>query len=340
MLAYLLYFQFPFVYLLALTMGLVVYGSDFDGISGWLYVLPLILYAVIHKRVWRMRFKLDAAGRLVWIVGAVTGLVVYAPLHMHYWDEHSISQALWIALLGTCSYATSVMAAARVIEDKIPVNRGAAALAFIGLAWLTALQYPMAVFFFLALLFILAAIWVVPMESAQREQPREPALGDPIAKYTIFMVVIDISCVIWDFEVNTQWALYIALAFFAAAAGFYTRHSDFKSDKLEQTVYIVAAVNFIAAVIWPPYLLWVVHGVVVGFCLGYLLPAAMASASSYNPGGATMGWIGWFFWAMVLSNAWYANLQWAASRLIVALPFVLLAMFYLRFKISVSRYHA
>jgi hypothetical protein len=50
MLAYLLYFQFPFVYLLALTMGLVVYGSDFDGISGWLYVLPLILYAVIHKR--------------------------------------------------------------------------------------------------------------------------------------------------------------------------------------------------------------------------------------------------------------------------------------------------
>ena len=36
MLAYVLYFQFAFMYLLALVTGLVVYGSDFDSITGWL----------------------------------------------------------------------------------------------------------------------------------------------------------------------------------------------------------------------------------------------------------------------------------------------------------------
>ena len=43
----------------------------------------------------------------------------------------------------------------------------------------------------------------------------------------------------------------------------------------------------------------------------------------------SLGWTVWFFMGLVLSNAWYANLQWAATRLILILPFAVLGILYL-----------
>ena len=144
MLAQVLYFQFPFVYLLALVMGLVVYGSDFDSITGWLYVIPLIVLTVSHRRLWSRRFNLSSPKwlRVVCAFGALCALFVYAPLHMNYWDEHSVSQAVWMALLGVFSYLISVAAATTISVQKASCRHCApGALALIGIFWLFAFYY-------------------------------------------------------------------------------------------------------------------------------------------------------------------------------------------------------
>jgi hypothetical protein len=330
------------MYLLMVVMGLVVYGSDFDSITGWLYVAPLILIAIVHKWVWSRRFKLssDDTAKFICASAAVAGVIGYAPLHMNYWDEHSVSQAVWLAILGVCSYLISVMAAAKISEQKT-FCRGCAsgALALIGVIWLLAIEYPMIVWFFLGLIFIVSLLWFSPLPSKQQqESAKDTSQTDVIAKYTILLLAIDISSVIWDYQVNTAWAFYVGAVFIAAALGFYLRFAD-HSDKFEQTAYIAAIVNFTLACVWPAYLLWGVHVVVAGLCMGYLLPHAISRSGGEGGLRLSFGWMVWFFMGLVLSNAWYANLQWAFTRLIVVLPFVLLGFLYLKVRLAALKHH-
>ena len=339
MLNHLLYFQFPFMYLLALVMGLVVYGSDFDGITGWLYLAPLLLLTILHRRLWAMRLTMASgnATTLVSAIGIVVGIWVYTPLHMNYWDEHSLNQAVGMAILGVCSYLLSVVGAVKINNQPTSCPRCAiAALAIIGALWWPAVYYPMIVVLFLVIVFIIAAIWSRPLisaalVSASAEKSKDTFAVDVIARYAVFILAIDISSVIWDFQVNTEWALYVSISFMAAAVGNYLK-SSCRSGRAEQTVYALALVNFMIAVVWPPYLLWIAHAALAGIALGYLLPNAMSQSDSPTHSIWSMGWTVWFFMGLAMSNAWYANLQWAATRLVLLLPFVLLAIGYIIFR--------
>ncbi len=338
------------MYLWVLVTGLVVYGSDFNSITGWLYVTPLIVLAVFHKWVWSRRFSLCSPNtvRIISVIAVLVALLVYTPLHMDYWDEHSVTQALWMALLGVCSYLISVIAATEISSQNSPCRRCASgALALIGVFWLFALYYPMIVLFFLGLLFVVSMVWFNPQQSEQKVTTMDNLQSDIIAKYTLFVLAIDIGCVIWDHQVNTTWAYFIGGVFIAAALGFYIKLAD-HSERLEQPVYIVAIINFTLAIIWPVYTLWSLHAIVVGLCMGYLLPQAI-SQSGYNQPSynqpefkenprLSMGWMVWIFLGLVLSNAWYANLQWAFTRLIVILPFVILGILYVRYRFAALKH--
>ncbi|WP_455212113.1 hypothetical protein [Kaarinaea lacus] len=341
MLIHVLYFQFAFMYLLALVMGLVVYGSDFDSITGWLYVIPLIVITVLHKQVWSRRFELRSANtiRIISIIGALAALFAYAPLHMNYWDEHSITQALWLALLGMCSYLINVIAAAEIgVRNSFCRYCAPGALALIGVFWLFALVYPMIIWFFLGLLFIVSMLWFIPQHAENKETSSDISHADVIAKYAVFVLAIDIGCIIWDHQVNTAWAFYIGAVFMAGAVGFYIKLAK-NSELLEKVAYTAAVVNFALAVIWPVYLLWGLHAIVAGLCLGYLLPHAISQRGYQDHLRVYLGWSVWFFMGLVLSNAWYANLQWAFTRLIVLLPFVVLGLLYMTYRFAASKHH-
>ena len=342
MLAHVLYFQFAFMYLLALVMGLVVYGSDFDSITGWLYVTPLIVLAVFHKQVWPRRFKLISQNkvRAISFIAVIAALFAYTPLHMSYWDEHSISQAVWIALLGVCSYFISVIGAVQINAENASCRYCApGALALIGVFWLFSLYFPMIVLLFLGLLFVVSLMWFNPVQPNLMGNPAESSQTDIIAKYAVFMLAIDIGCIIWDYQVNSAWGLYVGAVFMAGAVGFYVKLAD-DSEKFEQTVYILAIGNFILAAIWPAFILWSLHALVAGLCMGYLLPRAI-SRSGYKEGPrVTLGWTAWVFIGLALSNAWYANLQWAFTRLIVVLPFAVLGIFYLKYRFAALKHQA
>ena len=342
MLTYILYFQFAFLYLTVLTVGLVVYGSDFDSITGWLYVTPLIVLALAHKWVWARRFNLGSlnTARLICAVAAFVAMFVYVPLHMDYWDEHSLSQALAMAVLGVCSYLVSIIAATRISSQNAFCRRcGAGALVFIGLSWRLALYYPMIALLSLGLVFIVSILWFNPRQSARKEPAVETVQADVIAKYTLFLLAIDIGCIVWDYQVNTAWAYFVGLAFIAAALGYYINLAA-ESERFDRPVYIAAIANFILAVLWPAYLLWSLHALVAGLCLGYLLPRAIAGACYQESPCLSLGWTAWIFMGLVLSNAWYANLQWAFTRLTVVLPFAVLGVLYMRYRFAVVKYQA
>lgn len=330
------------MYLLALVMGLVVYGSDFDSIAGWLYVALLLLILIVHKRVWSRRWAMASGntGLFVSIIGAVAGVWVYTPLHMDYWDEHSLSQAVGMVVLGLCSYLLSVIAAAKINAQSNPCRHCAVwALVITGAAWSMAVYYPMIVVLFMVFLFIIAGLWMRPLSSVDTTKFKEDrSAADVIAKYVVFLLAIDLSCVIWDYQVNTTWALYVGVGFVAAALGYFFKSVQ-NSDRVEQAVYTLALANFAMAVLWPPYLLWMLHAMVVGFALGYLLPKAVSQSRYQSYSVFSMGWMVWFFMGLVLSNAWYANLQWAATRLVLLLPFVLLASAYVIYRGLAIKHH-
>ena len=267
MLAYLAYFQFAFLYLLVVAIGLVVYGSDFKGIAGWIYIIPLLVLTVAHHWVWPLRQQLSSAKgiRIVCGTGAVVALLAYSPMHMGYWDEHSLWQAVLMAGLGICSYLLSIIAAAKITpvtttpQTTSYRNSPVWVLALIGLFWLLAKQYPLVVLLCLALVFIISAFWLPPPEQTGGVKLPAKSRSDPFAKYTIFLTAIDLSCVVWDFEIDTRWAWYVAVGFLAAAVGYYVGRGDNKSDQLEQGVYFAAIVNFVAAALWSPYIVWFLH---------------------------------------------------------------------------------
>jgi hypothetical protein len=341
MINHLAYFQFPFMYLLALVMGLVVYGSDFDSIVGWLYVALLLLIVIAHKRVWSKRWAMASGntGTFVSVIGAVVGIWVYTPLHMDYWDEHSLGQAVGMVILGTCSYLLSVIAAAKINAHPNPCGHCAVwALIITGAAWSMAVYYPMIVVLFMVFIFIIAGLWWRPLPSVDSAKITDISAADVIARYAVFLLAIDLGCIIWDYQVNTAWASYLGVAFIAAALGYFFKSVQ-HSDRVEQAIYALALANFALAVLWPPYLLWMLHAIAAGFALGYLLPKAVLQSDYQSHSVFSMGWMVWFFMGLVLSNAWYANLQWAATRLVLLLPFVLLAGAYVIYRRLAIKHH-
>lgn len=343
------------MYLLVLVMGLVVYGSDFDSVAGWLYVALLLLIVIAHKRVWSKRWLMASGNTslIVSIIGAIAGIWVYTPLHMDYWDEHSLSQAVGMVILGLCSYLLSVIAAANLkVQPNSCRHCAVWALVIIGAAWSMAVYYPMIGVLFMVLLFIITGLWLRPLPTVDKatfdkatfdkaafdKATSDTSAADVIARYAVFIIVIDLSCIVWDYQVNTAWASYLGTAFIVAALGYFFQSVQY-SARVEQAVYVLALANFAMAVIWPPYLLWMLHAVAAGFTLGYLLPKAVSYSDSPSRSAFSMGWIVWFFMGIVLSNAWYANLQWAATRLVLLLPFVLLACAYAIYRGLAIKHH-
>ncbi|WP_455205668.1 hypothetical protein [Kaarinaea lacus] len=335
MINYLLYYQFPFLYLPAIVIGLVVFGSDFDSVAGWLYVVPLLVFPFLHRYLCAKRLQIYSGNTFLAfsLAGGVSGLLVYGSLHVGVWDEHSLTQALLIAVLGVSSYVVSVVATVAIKNhSKISTDKHVAALVFVSLCWLAAEGFPMIAFFAIAVLLLLGAVWRSPLVPSYAAVRQAVKVRDLFASYTVFLLLLSVGMVVWDYQVNTQWAPLLAIVFFTSAFGFVT--AGLKSELLERGFYAAVLVNFLLAWVWPVYMLTFTHVAVIGVALGYFL-ARLQRSQQGDTQVLTFGWMVWLFFALVLGNAFYANLEFVGWRIVLVFPYLLIMMFVL-IKISVE----
>jgi len=253
------------------------------------------------------------------LVGGISGLLTYGSLHIGVWDEHSLTQALLIAVLGVSSYVVSVVATVAIKNhSKISAEKHIAVLVFVSLCWLVAGGFPMVALFASAVLLLLGAVWRSPLGSSHAAARPAAKVRDLFASYTVFLLALSIGMVVWDFQVNTQWAPLLAIVFFTAAFGFAA--AAIKSELLERGLYAAVLVNFLLAWIWPVYLLTFIHVAVIGVALGYFL-ARLQRSQQGDTQVLTFGWMVWLFFALVLGNAFYANLEFVGWRIVLVFPY-------------------
>jgi hypothetical protein len=325
MIHYLLLYQFPFLYCVTIAMGLVVYGSDLDSVVGNLYYIPLLLLPVLHVVVTRLYRPLGsfAAATTVLLAGAVVALAAYQLLHFSYWDEHSLLQAIALALLGILSYLASVIASIRLVAWEGNQRRASAgAWLVLGLSWVPAYYYPMWSLFVMAVILVLASIWHI-----ERRYDVEPVLYKKMTsrpvKYLVFLLMMDMGLVIWDYQVNTGWALHLGGVFVAAAVGCWYAYDA--QNRHFRLIMIIATLNFVAAIVWPPFILHFMHSVLIGLPLGWgigYLIYVQGDIKSLPVVSATM----LVFLGFGLGYLGYSNLVHAQWRVLFLLPLLILLL--------------
>ncbi len=334
MIHYLLLFQFVFLYCMSATIGLVVYGSNFNVDSGWnsswLYLFPLIILPALHKWVYPViaRELTSQWQSLFLLMGAVVGLWAYKPMHFAYWDEHSGAQMIAVSLLGIFSYLASICGVMRVSQwhgRHLAASTGA--LFIIGVIWVCASAFPMVALLGVSLILAVALLWPVERRLAVQQFPTTanvPSIVHP--GYLLFLLVLDLSLVVWDYQIDSQWAVHMAWAFIAAALGYYASSARSISN-IRVWVYglvILVFFNFTAGVIWPVWVLKLPHAAIDGLLLGVLCHYFFKSPTGeFQPQGIlTLSAI--VVWAMVFGYLFYANLDYVQWRVVLLLPYILL----------------
>jgi hypothetical protein len=321
---YLLLYQFPFLYCVTIALGLVVYGSDFDEVAGNLYLVPLLLLPLLHWFVVKLLKPLTsvAVATGVLLAGAVVALLAYRQLHFSYWDEHSLSQAILLACLGLLSYLASVVACIRLNMWQGDHRRASAsAWLILGLCWMLAFYYPMSSLFVMAVILAVASLWAVAGSVDIKRLRLEKMPATSPVKYLLFLLMLDLSLVVWDYQVNTGWAWYLSGAMIAAALGCWL---VFKSaNKYLYLIIVVAMINFVAATIWPGFILHHLHSVLVGVCLGWSI-GYLVNAEGVRKHLPVVSAAMPVFLGLALGYAVYANLAYASWRVVFLLPLLVL----------------
>ena len=330
MIHYLLLYQFPFLYCMTIALGLIVYGSDFDELAGKLYLVPLFLLPVLHWFVAKLIKPLSSTklATALLMSGALVALLVYEKLHFAFWDEHSLSQAIMLVVLGVLSYTSSLIASIRLQSWRGDHRKaGASAWLVLGLCWLLAFYFPMSPLFIMAATMAVANLWPVANSSGLHvlQYNKLPVLR-PI-KYLVFVLAMDLGLILWDYQVNTGWAWHLSAAFITGSFGSWIA---FKSvNKHYWAMISIAVLNFIAVLIWPAYVLQYMHSAVVGLCLGWSITYLANFQSTFSPVLVVSSAMQ-FFLGLSFGYLFYANLAYAHWRVVFIVPLLALLFIYHR----------
>ena len=325
MTSYLALLQFPFLYLTLLVVGFGVYGSQFDTLAGGIY----IAFAVGLTGFMPFARKLtencsDARLALITGFGVVCAIAAYRPMHLGYWDERSAIQALWLAGTGLSSMLVSFIGAHRVRKLSTGHrNAQAFALLCFGIVWLTAFEYAMLPLLLLAVVFALCCA----VRGRETPTPKPEALAEIPAGwlgYGAFVVALDVGVMVFDFALVRAWAPHLAICFACAAAGL---RISAGRPVAAPIFFSLGVINFVVATLHPPFALHPMHTVFAGFALGAVF--ARLLRDRYDPEGdermlknADMFW----FLGLILSYVFMRNLNLLHWRIILVIPFLLLAV--------------
>lgn len=311
----LLFFQFALLYIPAFMIGLAVFGSDFKFGTGWVYVGTLALFTVLHlfRRFWNPYLGL-AVFRLTAGLGATAGVWCYHAIHVDYWDEHSWPQALLVCLLGVGSYIGQAWAAQRI---DLPDKALSPVLLLAVLTWVMASVYPMVAILLVSIILLNAAILVGPRQETASTEVK--AKAGYRYRYALFLILLDIFLVVWDYKVNSDWGWYLAASFASCLAA---SRLSIDNGRALTLIYTVAVTNFVAAALFPVYVIQWPHSVIAGFALGVLLRQVALRARQSGMGDLINLWPVMLF-ALAVGYSVYANLSEAQLRVVLLLPLLL-----------------
>lgn len=320
----LVFLQFPFLYCIGVFIGLEIYGSDFEGVAGYLYLIPLILIPFFHylyPKVFRRIPKIVLYAVLY--AGIFCGTVAYRRLHVGFWDEHSISQAALIAGLGMFSmFAASGAEYIRNQGAAIKPVYLSSGLASVGLIYLVAYWYPM--FPFLGIVIIMALATSIerfdrwksikggPMPDISVSVPRSTGLAYAL----LFWLAAEMAWIPCDYRSESFWGVSLALLFTAASLGPLVALSG-RSLIRYGPLYIGLA-SSLAAALHPSWIINPVHSILLGTVLGWTVTLIMFR----KPGGSAILMTSLIFTSgMVLSSAYCSQLiAFPQGKLIFMVP--------------------
>lgn len=344
MIRYLLLLQFPFLYVPTIVLGLVVYGSDFNEVGGKLYLLPLFILPVLHRyiRIWSPLLQVAGVRVVILIAGIVCALLAYQYLHFNFWDEHSVSQAVYLSLLGLFSYFASVIAVAQH-QAAAPTSIIAVSIAMLvfGLAWMLCAAYPMINLFVIVCVFTVAILSTIGRGRHHGQQLHAIVISKTntpmIVKYLIFILFMDLAIVAWDYQVNTGWAFSFAITFVSAALvcsvlstvkrGYLSGLITSRRLLAVPIAVLMTTLNFIAALAWPVFVLSLFHGLLIGVSLGLLMQYVFRQESNGAAFELTLIVMSLpIMIGMVMGYLFYANLAYAGYRFVLLVPLLLLLL--------------
>lgn len=361
MIRMLLWLQFPLLYVPTVVLGLIVYGSDFGELTGKLYLIPLIVVPLLHqfRQYWLTMLTIHWLGVAIYLGAAVCAILVYRQLHFAFWDEHSLSQAVYLSLLGLLSYLASIRAALYAGE----VNGGrriqlSVSLLVIGITWWIAVVYPMINLFLMACVFALGVCWfdtrdrlIEPVRSISSSSlASSKIVTTSLYRYLAFLTFLELGLIVWDFQIDTAWAYRLAMVFVVAAlmcsvmvtafskqisTAFIDSVVSYLKSHVVLFVALLVAVNFIAAIIWPVWVIHLLHAMLAGLALGLLLPHVLFQETSLhcfrNISFALPIVLG-----MVTGYLFYANLVYAEYRILLLVPVVVYLVRYYKYQQQVE----
>lgn len=321
--SWLLLLQFPLLYLPLVILGLGVYGSDFDVLSGRLFLglIPTLALLDHFLGKWLERRAVGTLATVLLLLGVLAAGVAYRPLHLAYWDEHSSSQAATFVLLGLLSWSASRIGAGRLRLQPAPGKLGlAGALVLLGLAWWSAALYPMMPTLMLgAGLALAAALGPLTGEPRCVSAPRALVLPDRWWTWGALLLGIDAWTCVWDYQWVPAWSGQLMVLFVAAAVGL------FASRRVGSLLLALGVLNFVLAALVRPWGIEPAHALFAGLALGVLLRRSLADDDGAAVGGRPLaGFSAYWVLGLVLGLALYQNLSFNALRLLVlAIPLTL-----------------
>ncbi|MBI2568610.1 MAG: hypothetical protein HYV63_16430 [Candidatus Schekmanbacteria bacterium] len=265
--------QFALIYCPAAVIGLTVFGSDFKEVTGYLYLVPFAVGLLLWPALARSGHRVPRwAWMLLMLAGGAGGLAAYRPMHLGYWDEHSVTQAAGVAILGLASFGASVRAAFSP-SGKKRLWHLPGALGIVACVWMSSLWYGM---FPLAAVAVIVigegfAIWAgAPWTQQARFTGRRG-----FAFFLLFMAAVELFAVVWDYNVNPGWGRHVAVAWFAAAVGAlgYEGLTVLRGRTARLAIGVACAAGVIAACLHPELVLGLEHTALMGAILGWAVTA-------------------------------------------------------------------
>jgi len=310
--------QFPLVYVPCAMIALCVYGMSFLTAAGYVVLAGAAGLIVLHRLMARQGDRWFCPSWLLLVNALVTALA-YRVWHMDFFDERSVHHAVLLIVVGLFSLLTAHRGAAEAGGRKSEVGSqrsevGArpafvVALALLAPVWLCAVAYPLMPLLWCAMVMaMMSAVAVQPVvsspltdgSSASRLDGVSPSRGlggrrsaEPCfaPSLLIFLLAMDFSAVIYDYGVVTTWGLHVAVLMLAAGVG------SLLCGRLPRggvvVIAIVAAANYVTAVVYPDWLLNPAHAAITGLALGWVVsrsafriprsafPIALGMAASY-----------------------------------------------------------
>jgi hypothetical protein len=325
--------QFPLLYCFVVLVGLSVYGVDFGSVSGYLYVVPLLLGPALLPRLGPETLKwLRHHVRPLAAIGVALGAAAYRPLHLGFWDEKSLAQSAAVSGLGLVSVVVGWLAVMQVSShpDQTPAPL-AGALAIVAVFFFLSRWYPLIPILGVAL--CLASAVTLRWDPEEAGVPRRTE-RTPFLSALAFYLAAELGQVVWDLGVDSSWGPQVALAFVAAAlvamawwlsearvAAKTTGLSWFAAGGGVAALVIAGAVSAVTA--WQPSLvLHPLRQALLGLALGGLIVAVFARMRVPGSHAATVQrvWL-WFTIGLAVSNLYSKQLEaFPAGRLAFAVP--------------------